>query len=480
VPPTLALILCLVWCIYVLSWECRHNRASSVAIWLAVLWMIRCASRSLGFWMAGDPSVADPFSGEGSLHDRVFLGGLMMVGAAVLIRRPLPWGRVFSDNRWLLLFFAYMALSVLWSETPGLSWKRWIRTAGDLLFALLIATERNPLQGLAAVIRRSAMLLIPFSLVLAKYYGPLGRAHDKHDGGDTWIGVATHKNALGALCLVAALYFLWHLYLVRRGRAEALEVGELHPWMAMVYLGMIAILFAGGSSPSMTSLLVFVLTLGAFGVSELSRGDVVLFFKRLVLILGVVVVLHGVSRFVFDLSVHHVVLESLGRSPSLTDRLDIWPHLIDLSRSHAILGSGFGAFWTESLHLEMIDRLAMGNWAPAQAHNGYLEVYVHLGVLGLLLFAFVLLSCLRGAFFTARFSFEYGRARLILLLAVLMYNYAESAFTRPTHLMWFLFLLAAIHVPWNVPPALRKGPSIEPEPVEEPLPALYPVKPAAI
>jgi exopolysaccharide production protein ExoQ len=480
VPATLALILCLVWCVYVLRWECRHNRASSVALWLAVLWMSRCASRSLGLWVTGDPSAADPFSGEGSVHDRVYLGGLILLGTVVLMRRPMPWGRLFSDNRWLLLFFAYMAVSAIWSETPGLSWKRWIRTAGDLLFALLIATERNPLQGLAAVIRRSSMILIPFSLVLAKYYGPLGRAHDKHDGGDTWIGVATHKNALGALCLVAALYFLWHLYLMRRGRARTLEIGELQPWVGMVYLGMIAILFAGGSSPSMTALLVFFVTAAAFGMSEWSRGDLGLFLKRAVALIIAALAIHGASRFVFDFAIHHVVLESIGRSPSLTDRLDIWPHLIDLSRSHAVLGAGFGSFWTESIHLEMIDRLAMGNWAPAQAHNGYLEVYIHLGLVGLLVFAVVLLACLRGTIMTARVSFEYGRARLLLLLAVLMYNYVESAFTRPTHLMWFLFLMVAVHVPWNLPPALRNGELAQGEPVEEPLPPLYPIKPAVI
>ncbi|MCG2777803.1 MAG: hypothetical protein L6406_19215, partial [Desulfobacterales bacterium] len=97
-------------------------------------------------------------------------------------------------------------------------------------------------------------------------------------------------------------------------------------------------------------------------------------------------------------------------------------------------------------------------WGPGQAHNGYIDIFLNLGLVGLLLFGFVIISALRGALRQCRLDFEYGRVRLILLVLALIHNYTESSFARPTHLIWFIFLLVAVNV-WHVSPSRLKEPS---------------------
>jgi O-antigen ligase len=85
-------------------------------------------------------------------------------------------------------------------------------------------------------------------------------------------------------------------------------------------------------------------------------------------------------------------------------------------------------------------------WGPHQAHNGYIEIWLHLGLVGLLLFVLVIRQGLQGVSLLFQKDFEYGRFRLILLLIILLHNYSEAGFPRPTHLVWFVFLLAAVNL----------------------------------
>jgi len=72
----------------------------------------------------------------------------------------------------------------------------------------------------------------------------------------------------------------------------------------------------------------------------------------------------------------------LGRSDeseSLSGRTLIWPELIRFARERFWLGYGYEAFWTPA-HIEAIsDELG---WGLREAHNGYLEMWLWLGAIG--------------------------------------------------------------------------------------------------
>ena len=74
----------------------------------------------------------------------------------------------------------------------------------------------------------------------------------------------------------------------------------------------------------------------------------------------------------------------MGRDSTLTGRTEIWTHVLWVA-GNPLLGTGFESFW-------LGDRLA-NVWSimPGiqEAHNGYLEVYLNLGWIGVTLLAVI-------------------------------------------------------------------------------------------
>src|SRR5580658_9425689 len=77
----------------------RNNPYPSKALWLPVLWMMRCASRDVDFWLGG---------GESSRIDPVLIAILFLGGAIVLSRRRCYWGPILAHNATIIIFYAYM------------------------------------------------------------------------------------------------------------------------------------------------------------------------------------------------------------------------------------------------------------------------------------------------------------------------------------------------------------------------------------
>jgi O-antigen ligase len=112
-------------------------------------------------------------------------------------------------------------------------------------------------------------------------------------------------------------------------------------------------------------------------------------------------------------------------------------------RVDPLFGTGFESFWLG----ERVERIwAIHWWHPNQAHNGYLEVYLNLGVMGVGLIAFVIINGYRQASRMLRQDHRAGSIRLAYVVAAAVYNLTEAAF-KTMHPMWLALLLAATSVP---------------------------------
>ena len=134
--------------------------------------------------------------------------------------------------------------------------------------------------------------------------------------------------------------------------------------------------------------------------------------------------------------------EDLGRGSDLSGRTGIWTALLEL-HTNPILGTGFESFWLGKGYSSWKESSIL---SPNEAHNGYLETYLTLGIIGV----FLLIGLFVATFWKIRLelfrNFEWARYRLGFLAAVILYNWTEAAFKTLSPL-WFVFYLIAMDYP---------------------------------
>jgi O-antigen ligase len=433
--PSLALFLCFAFAFWAYRHDAHSNSYPSASLWIPTLWMMRCGSRNIDYW---------GFSGSFRL-DPLLLLALITLGCVILARRRCRWREIFAHNSALILFYGYIVLSLTWavSETAESPAVRMFRPIGDLVMALILTTEADPVRAITTAFRRTGILLIPLSLVLIRYFHSLGTGGDKHWGPDYWIGVTTHKNPLGQLCLLSALGFLWSMV---DGKRHGHRL--IHQKFSLFYLGLIAILFNGGgnaNSRSSTSILCMSLAVALFLALGSLRQRAHLIMRRVmigvVLVCAAALILQQAGT-----SLTTVVAESYGKEGTLTGRTWLWKDVIRLGMERPFFGAGYGGFWVPSIYPKLSPQVDNG---PAEAHNGFLETFANLGLVGVVLLLATIAQSLASAAVVIRTDFEYGRLRLVLLLVVVVMNYSEATFPRGTHLWWYGFLIAAVYArPW--------------------------------
>jgi O-antigen ligase len=121
-----------------------------------------------------------------------------------------------------------------------------------------------------------------------------------------------------------------------------------------------------------------------------------------------------------------------------------------------LLGHGLGGFWTEENPLLVNNLWEKHHWFPMHAHNGYLGVFLEIGIVGL-----VVLLLLIGATYikiSRLFATDYELARLkmAIFLAIILHNFSEASLCNQTHSLWFWFLFSAVALPSAIPHLHRR------------------------
>jgi O-antigen ligase len=433
-PPSIALLAWFTLLVALLYVERDRTRHVSIALWLPVLWLFIAASRLPSQWVNFNVAETAGSLEEGNALDRAVYLALIAASIAVLASRSLAWKPFFAANVVLTAMLAFSVASVAWSDYPMISLKRWIRDIGVYLAVLVVLTDRSPSLATQEVVRRLTILLIPLSIVLVKYFPEIALHYGAWSGQKYYIGATTSKNMLGVLCLVCGLYLVWDLLAMWRLRHQRGVWRTLS--IDLVLLTMtLWLLDKAGSATSALCLLVGAAVVLAAHFESVRRRP-----SALVGIILVAMGAHAILEVVFDVDLVAVVATAVGRNPDITGRTHIWS-IVLAAGTNPIVGTGYEAFWLGP-RLEWV-------WSRAGeinvAHNGYIEVYLTLGVIGLgivVAFLLVALTHISRRFFR---SPMHGSLALALWTVVIFYNITESALRGS--LLWIVFLLFAIVVP---------------------------------
>ncbi len=407
---------------------------TSTALWIPVFWLLIVSSRPVSMWLHINREVTleDRYT-EGSPLDAAYYAVLLVAGVLTLNRR---WVRVkgfLLANLPIMLFFFYCGLSIMWADSPVIALKRWIKAVGDLAMVLVVLTDPRPALAIRRVFERVGFLLLPLSVLFILFFPSMGSSYDPIGRVTMYFGVTTFKNLLGVLAMFCGLGSLWSFLGAYQSRANPhrLRVMIAHGTLIIMAVWLIV------KADSMTSLSCFGL---AGAVMVLATTNLVV--RRPAALFLLVAGAAGIALFALFLDSGGSMLQSLGRNSTLTGRTQIWAAVL-AQRINPVLGTGFESFW-------MGNRL-QSVWSLSQvgieeAHNGYLELYLNLGWVGLTLLGMLIVTGYRNGLELFRRDPVAGRLRIAFLTCGMIYSCTEAGF-RMMSPVWIGFLLAIVAVP---------------------------------
>ena len=395
-------------------------------MWIPFIWIALAASRPLTSWLTPGVATAENFESallQGNSAERNYMIILLVAGALLLLKRRDRITFYFKDNVYIYLLYFYALVSIVWSAYPGISAKRYIRLVGDIIMALLILSEDRENNALDHILRRCAIFLIPMSMLFVRFLTQYGIGYSR-DGFRTWTGVTTNKNSLGMLCAFLGTYLIWRI---------------LKNWPRFNYVDsalLLMTLYLLWGSRSTTSLLVLLMGTALLILGGVFRGQTKKMNRwvlALLLFFGIMLVFGGSSFF-------SVFLKITAKDSSFTGRIPLWTDLLQIGIRNPLTGSGYASFWPS--HAALMWRKY--NFLPIQSHNGYIDVFLDLGLAGFALLLYWIIQTYRNILKDFERKLETSRLMLAFFIMVIFHNIMESTLIKPFNLLWMIFLLSSI------------------------------------
>ena len=410
----------------------------SKALWLPVIWLWIVGSRPVSEWLGVDSTATNTnildATLNGSPMDAAIFAALLAIGVIVLLYRKKKTSAYLAVSAPIILYFLYCLISVTWSPFHEPSLKRWTKAVGDIVMILVILTDGQPIAAVRRLYSRVGFILFPLSVMLIRY-SDIGRGYDP-DGTPENTGVTTNKNSLGLIVFVISLGVLWNVRSLLIHKDEPHRGRRLVAQCTLLGFG-IALLQMAHSA---TAVLCLILGAGLMFATSLD------FIKKRpgrVLALSLGVVLAGGLGLLFGGG--SAISESLGRGGGLSGRTDIWAASI-AAVQNSVVGTGFESFWnaraTEVNHnLQLRGFRDLSNLNSA--HNGYLQIYLDLGWVGVGLLLLILISGYRNASKAFQHHPEFGSLMLACIATATFYSASEAGFRILTP-SWIFLLLGVV------------------------------------
>jgi O-antigen ligase len=243
------------------------------------------------------------------------------------------------------------------------------------------------------------------------------------DEGD-WRGIYVHKNVLGRLMVVSGLAFL---LIAMSCRSNCLIAWTLCGLSAAVLL----------ASDSKTGLVIFLTVLVFLLLIKAGRW---VYSRSLPFFITMVLASGGMATW-FALNLN-TVLRVLGRDMTLTGRTELWSVVLKMIWERPWFGYGYSAFWLGWQGESARVWLEIARWQPPHAHNGFLDLWLDVGLVGVAVFVLHFLAAYKRALSMARRAeTAVGLWPLTYLTFMLLYNLMESTILgRNSVFFWALYV----------------------------------------
>ncbi len=336
------------------------------------------------------------------------------------------WRRVIEgawNIKWIIALLMLAIASTAWSQNTSLTLRGSASLLAIMAFGVYFGTRYTVPQQLR-LLAWTFFFVVSLSFFFAIFLPEYGIDQDMHRG--AWEGVFAQKNGLARVMVLAVFVFLF----VRTKRFHSLR------WLGVA--ASLALLFLSRSATGMIVCAGLIAMLPLYRLIR-SRLTVAIPVCIGLLLVGLLLLLSFTVAEAFQL---------VGRNPDLTGRIDLWNAALLSILKRPWLGYGFNAFW-QGMKGESASLLVKIGWPPEvqSGHNGFVDLMLDLGALGLVTFAVGYLLVWRRALgFLSRVPGPLPVWLCTFLAFILLYNLTETSLLAHS-IYWVLYTSAAVSLP---------------------------------
>lgn len=337
-----------------------------------------------------------------------------------------------------LLLVAWAFASTAWSIEPDTTFRRAIAVLITTIFGIYLAASFSG-RGMSEVIAGSFLILAIGSYIACLTYPTMGVHHDVNAG--AWRGLWYEKNQMGALMVYGAL--------------AALSAAITSPERRRLWIFTLVLCVGLGiMTRSATTLICLVLVLGGTaGLSLMGKGPAA----------AVATVWAGVTGLIALAGVYflapQLLFQAVGKDATLTGRTDIWTAILRDSEQAPLTGYGYAAFWTRTSAPAKWMRAQL-QWPVPHAHNGWLDVLIQLGQIGVVMFGAIFGLAVIAAVFRYR-QVRDGYFAVLFLVVYFMAIQSESLILTQNALPWVVAVAAMCRLLGPLPAPIVPAPATE-------------------
>lgn len=352
-----------------------------------------------------------------NLSNQVIYLFLFFMSLIPLFRRYDKIFSFLSKEKFLSVFIFLCLISAFWSQESFISFKRSFQlliTFLVLLNSVLFLDYNTLLKPLKIIIPLYLIINLFSCLIIPQAI----------DSASAWKGIHGHKNGLAQST--------YYLFLVSTFLDDKRQNLLKKLYLYSIYLLSIILIYKAQSS---TIIIVFILTIGyglikqfekLFGRLNVGRF-IIVFLLSFMLITSTVVIY-------FSSDIIALVPQLFGKDMSISGREPIWGFVISEIAKKPLLGYGFSTYWIMGGSVVDVFASEFGGFKINQAHNGYLEIILQLGLVGLFFFLILLIVFLFRAIKIKK------DLPIIILSSLLIINYTESILFQPKGICTVVFI----------------------------------------
>ncbi|WYM02896.1 MAG: O-antigen ligase family protein [Gloeotrichia echinulata CP02] len=295
-----------------------------------------------------------------------------ILNLGVIVIGSLYWKRIaycISKDKTLILLVALACLSVFWSGYIGDTFSKLQSLARSTIFGAYLAaryTIRDQMRLLSWSIIVSSILSILVCILIPSF------GIEFTEAGAVWKGIFFHKQLLGRTMALGCSLFIVQIF--NKDKKRWLNLSLVIIPLALILL-----------SNSKSSLILVLLSIGILSIYNIAKQQSLV---RVVISLTMILFSASIAYIIID-NLEFILVDFLGKGLELNGRVPIWTLALEKIKERYWLGYGYSAFWQSDAGAYVINNTWLGRQEGSasitawNAHNGYIEMLVQLGIIGL-------------------------------------------------------------------------------------------------